>query len=188
MGTEDGAAHWSYPHSFGTWNPASRFETGISSDDDDSTASATERVNVFTGYANNQSYVAPRPRQDNGRGYGRSYNRAGNSYNRQRQQGRDACWCSTGPKMETRKLLGCTIDLPLAAPMSAPAEDKKLMLSQTRDKIAEGTSDWPAKSQLLAQRFVVAVPNATNKAKVRLAKLKDWTSDVFTCGPPPSLD
>ena len=191
MGTEEGTAHRSFPahHNFGTWNPALRLETGISSDDDDSTASTAERVHVFTGYANNQSSFGPRPRQDNGRGYGRSFNRAGGSYNRQRQQGREAYWCSTGPKMETRKLLGYTIDLPLAAPMSAPAEDKKLILSQTRDKIAEaGTSDWPAKSQLLAQRFVVAVPNATNEAKVRLAKLRDWTSDVFTYGPPTWTD
>jgi hypothetical protein len=90
--------------------------------------------------------------------------------------------------METRKLLGCTVDLPIIAPMSAPAEDKKLILTQTRDKIAEaGASDWQAKTHLLAQRFVVPVPNASNEAKVRLERFRDWTSPVFSYGIPSPL-
>ena len=44
-----------------------------------------------------------------------------------------------------------------------------------------------AKTQLLAQRFVVAVPNATNEAKVRLDRFRDWTSTVFSYGPPIGL-
>jgi len=90
--------------------------------------------------------------------------------------------------METRKLLGYTVDLPIIAPMTAPPEDKKLILTQTRDRIAEaGASDWQAKTHLLAQRFVVPVPNASNEAKVRLQDFRNWTSPVFSYGPPTPL-
>jgi hypothetical protein len=85
-------------------------------------------------------------------------------------------------------MMGHTLELPVVAPSSAPPEDKKLILTQTRDRIAEvSPGDWPAKTHLLAQRFIVSVPNAANEAKVRLYKLKDWASDVFVYSPPIGL-
>jgi len=84
--------------------------------------------------------------------------------------------------------MGYTLDLPVLAPMTAPPEDKKLILTQTVDRIADaGVGDWPSKTTLLTQRFAMAVPNATNEAKVRLAKFKDFTSDMFVFGPPIGL-
>ena len=84
--------------------------------------------------------------------------------------------------------MGYTLDLPVIAPMIAPPEDKKLILSQTKERIQEaGMGDWQSKTHLLTQRFVAAVPNASNEAKVRLTKFRDWSSNVFSFGPPIGL-
>jgi len=185
MGTETGEA--SPP--FGTWKPASRFEPGISSiaEDDSDSSSMDEnpiQVRAYAGYRRNGF-------ASQNQGYNSTYQQRqqGNGNNWRNPQlpltGRDAYWCHTGPKTETRKLMGYTVDLPVIVPMTAPPEDKKLILSQTKDRIQEaGSGDWNAKAQLLAQRFVATVPNATNEARVRLAKFKDWNSDVFSFSPP----
>ena len=173
---------------FGTWKPALRSEPGISTMvDDDSDGSSVDqqpRVRAYNGYRRTGFATQ-------GQGYNSAYRQrqqpTGNNWrnNQSAPTGRDAYWCNTGPKTETRKLMGYTLDLPVVAPMTAPPEDKKLILSQTKDRLQEaGSGDWNAKTQLLAQRFVVTVPNATNEAKVRLAKFKDWNSDVFSFGFP----
>ena len=162
----------------GTWHLASRSESGISCNDfdgsDSSEGEEMSQVNVFTGYRRfgtgsnqgNQGY--------NGGSYRFKQQKQGSGPNWRGKQfltGREAYWGSTGPRTEISKLLGYTVELPVIAPMSAPPEDKKLILSQTKDRIQEtGTGDWMAKTQLLAQRFVVAVPNATHEAIVRV----DW--------------
>ena len=151
---------------FSTWNLASGFEPGTSSSDEDDDYPGTysgRRVNVFTGYDRRPGYSARAPAPADR--FRRPY--AGNNRwsDKPMPTGRDVYWSSTGPKTETRKLLGYTLDLPVIAPMSAPPEDKKLILTQTVDRISEaGIGDWPAKTTLLSQRFALAVPNATNEA------------------------
>ena len=141
----------------------------------------------MTGYERKIGYGA---RGTNGYGVSNGYSgRFKKTFNngpwsKKEEVSRDQYWGSSGPKMETRKLMGYTIELPIIAPMAAPPEDKKLILTQTRERIEEaGTGDWNAKAQLLAQRFVVPVPNAANEAKVRLARLRDWTSQAFSFSP-----
>ena len=185
MGTASGGPS---PH-FSTWHLASAVEPGISSsDDEDSTGSIRERkVNVFTGYGRpGASQVHEHGLV--GRRFGKPFSNSRWPDRRQAPTGRDVYWSSTGPKTESRKLMGYTLDLPVLAPMTAPPEDKKLILTQTVDRIADaGVGDWPSKTTLLTQRFAMAVPNATNEAKVRLAKFKDFTSDMFVFGPPIGL-
>jgi hypothetical protein len=43
---------------------------------------------------------------------------------------REVYWSATGPKTETKKLLGTTLELPIIAPMAAPPEDKKVIITQ----------------------------------------------------------
>jgi len=72
----------------------------------------------------------------------------------------------------------------MIAPMAAPPEDKKIILTQTKDKIADAAADdWQAKMNLLCQRFAAAVPNAANEAKVKLTKLRTWPSPAYRFGP-----
>ena len=169
-----------YPDFHGMWQPAHGFEPGISSDDDEDNDLLQPAAMALTGYRK-------RTFQGSSQGAPRKFGRfQGNARWREEDatEARESYWSSTGPKLESKKLLNCTLELPKVAPASAPPEDKKLILSQTKDKIAEaGTGDWQAKYQLLAQQFVVAVPNAVNEAKVRLAKLRNWTSDVYEFGP-----
>ena len=180
MDTEaDGA-----PPFFGTWKPSPEFEPGISLPNERS----DEKIPSFFS----PPYNGYRP----GIGYQRQPYRSTARYQRNPNLGpfgragtlRDTYWSTTGPKLEARKMLGSTIELPLVAPAAAPPEDKKLILTQTAEKLAEAASgDWQAKTQQLAQRFVAAVPNSLNEAKVRLTRFKDFTCDVFDYGPSAGL-
>jgi hypothetical protein len=159
------------PH-FSTWHLASEVDPGISSSDEDSTESIfrDRKVNVFTGYGRTGT---PQVREYGSAGhrFNKPYGNSRWPDRRQAPTGRDVYWSSTGPKTEARKLMGYTLDLPVLAPMTAPPEDKKLILTQSVDRIADaGVGDWPSKTTLLTQRFAMVVPNATNEAKVRLAK------------------
>lgn len=147
---------------FGTWNPASRSELGISSESEsESESSEGGRVKVLTGYAGRNQYFGrgnfgnrPPPRSTFTR---KPFHNP--KWNGRDPNSRDAYWSTTGPKMEARKLLGYTVELPVVAPASAPPEDKKLVLSLTKERIAEaGTGDWNAKTQLFAQRFMQTEP------------------------------
>ena len=186
------------PALFGTWKPAYRFEPGISSDEDDE-----ELMSPFT----TRAYYSDIPKRPPGPGpryqqsgqrfmqratYPRPLQRQGRQpYDKQSFKGgtafktltRDSYWTPQGPKTEQRKVAGCSIELPVVAPATAPAEDRTLILVQTKNKLSEtGTGEWSNKAQLLAQRFAAYVPNSLNETRIKLAKLKDWTSDVFSYG------
>lgn len=169
--------------SFGTWHLANGADTGISWNEPEFAEQTRPCFPVLGGFRQRnamQGYVR------------RPYNRRNNPQNtpffEPPKDSREVYWCSTGPKTETKRMMGHTLELPVIAPSSAPPEDKKLILTQTRDRIAEvSPGDWPAKTHLLAQRFIVAVPNAANEAKVRLQRMKDWTSNVFNYSPPIGL-
>ena len=168
---------------FGTWNLANGAEPGISWNDAEILEQTRPVLPVFGGFSRQiamQGYVR--------RPYNRRNNHQNTHFFEPPKDSREVYWCSTGPKTETKRMMGHTLELPVIAPSSAPPEDKKLILTQTRDRIAEvSPGDWPAKTHLLAQRFIVAVPNAANEAKVRLHKMKDWTSNVFGYSSPSGL-
>ena len=182
-----------------TWKPASRFETGVSSfpvsSDEDDDGDGTEPgvfgslVPSFAtgafGRRTRKSYgTGPAFNRRFGRSIGTSVARPSGS-KPANAVGREVYWGSTGPKTEVRKINGTTLDMPVLAPLDAPPEDKKLILTQTIEAIAEASSgDWASKTQTLARRFAGSVPNALNEAKVRLSKFKDFTSSVYSYGPP----
>ena len=177
MDTEEGAD----PSFFGTWKPATGFEPGISPNEEGLATYSFFAPPQYGGYRNRMNYQKQSP--TTGLRYRRNQNN-GRWFNQTSSSSRETYWGNTGPKLEIRKMLGSTLELPIVAPASAPPEDKKLILTQTSEKIAEAASgDWQAKTQQLAQRFVVSVPNSVNEAKVRLAKLKDFTSTTFDYGP-----
>ena len=179
----------------GTWNPAydSNPESIASSDESEEDSEWGEksfRTPVFAGFRKRQGY------QGQYTGPPSRFRRSLNGFRHGQQaqmpetspKGRDVYWSQSGPKVETRKVCGNTLELPVVAPYQAPPEDKKLILDQTRDRIAEASSgDWVAKTTSFAQRFVATAPNAMNEANIRLLKFKDFGSDVFSYGPPTGL-
>ena len=177
------------PPLFGKWQPSAGFEPdGISSDDD-----STERddAKVFAAFGRRPG---PGPGMFNQAPFQRHQNYNGPRYRKNQVNtrkthfsstpSRESYWNSTGPKTELRKILGSTLELPMIAPMAAPPEDKKIILTQTKDKIADAaTEDWQAKMNLLCQRFAAAVPNVANEAKVKMSKLRTWPSPAYRFGP-----
>jgi len=174
---------------FGTWQPGPVSRTPESPDtyetenfDTDMSPADAGEVVSFASF-NNRNNPGPRPPGLNNRFRNTTQN--GRAQSGPNTSGRGAYWSTTGPKTELRRILGSSLELPIIAPSSAPPDDKKLILSLTKERIEEHvTGDWPSKTSMLSQRFVAAVPNALNDAKVRLAKLKDYTSPVFTYGMP----
>ena len=174
------------PTLFGTWKPAP-FDPGNVSDEEEENEEVgtfSFLAPVYTGYRPRTNYQGQRFNPNarfNTSTFGKPFQ---NRSFAPAENERDKYWTTTGPKTEPRKMLGNTLELPIVAPMSAPPEDKKIILTQTKDKIAEAASgDWQSKTQQLSQRFTIWVPNAINDAKVRLAKFKDFTSNVFLYGP-----
>lgn len=187
MATEDVGQ----PTHFATWKPAAGFEPGISTEDDDEDSyegPVTTRAYLSefanrpppgTGYPPRGSFQRPMQRPPNSSTRRKAHDNAFPP----KPFGREAYWSASGPKTELRRVAGCSIELPVVAPATAPPEDKALILTQTRNKLSEtGTGEWSSKAQLLAQRFIAQVPNALNETKMKLTKLYDWTSDVFIYG------
>lgn len=180
-----------HPPHFATWKPDLVVEPGISSDEDDDLEEAVHRTKVFfSGFQRpqGQRFGQRTPFLRSQRSFGRSSPNKG-FYNGVNNVSRSSYWTETGPKTELRRIAGNSVDLPIVAPMNAPPEDKTIILQQTKNKIKDsGTGDWANKAQLLAQRFIAPAPNALNESKIKLAKLYDWTSDVFTYGQADPID
>ena len=97
--------------------------------------------------------------------------------------GRDAYWSINGPRKVMKKVSGSTIEVPVLAPYPAPPEDKKPILTMAKDAYYNaGTSDWANKANMFAQHFLAVAPNAANETTVTLAKMEDFTSDIYQFG------
>ena len=96
-------------------------------------------------------------------------------------------WNSTGPRLETNKVSGNTVLTPVVAPPTAPGEHKKMILDQTTKKLEHINAEWPCKTDFLIERFSGVCANASNEADLRLAKLEDFTSDVYEFSSPVGL-
>ena len=78
----------------------------------------------------------------------------------------------------------------MVTPLSAKTEDKKLILMQTSKLIehAKGTgSDWASKTNFMVNRFIGAVPHASNEADSQLQKFDLLSSNLFELGRPQGL-
>lgn len=123
----------------GTWKPAWQCEPGISSDDESTEFGTYSFLTpmAFSGFRRTPVQQGSGFRKRSGyQGQQSVQQRFRRQITNDRQTsrpavtGRDVYWCSSGPRMETRKMGGNQLDLPVVAPTDAPPEDKKLILNQ----------------------------------------------------------
>ena len=96
-----------------------------------------------------------------------------------RRQDRRSYWGTTGPIFESNKISGNYVQIPVVAPPTAPAEQKKMILTQTTKKLENISADWSSKADFLFERFSGVCANVRNEAELRISKLEDFTSDVY---------
>ena len=102
-------------------------------------------------------------------------------------QGRHPWWGTTGPVFESSKISGNHVQIPTVAPPTAPGEHKKMILSQTVKKLENISAEWSAKADYLFERFSGVCANVRNEAELRIAKLEDFTSNVYEFSAPIGL-
>ena len=101
--------------------------------------------------------------------------------------GNKTYWGPTGPRLDSTKISGNYVQIPLVAPPTAPAEHKKMILTQTAKKLENISADWSAKADFLFERFSGVCANVRNEAELRIANLEDFTSEVYEFSTPVGL-
>lgn len=103
------------------------------------------------------------------------------------QPGKHPWWNNVGPVFESNKIGGNYVQIPKVAPLTAPGEHKKMILSQTIKKLENISAEWSSKADFLFERFSGVCANVRNEAELRISKLEDFTSDVYEFSVPVGL-